>query len=280
LILDKYNIIPITMAMLLHGLFVSSLLFVFKFPSSAIATPLAIEATLVTAESLETQASPVVTQPDPEPEIIPEPEPEIDVPDVPDEAEEERVAAEEQMRLEELAVEQLRLHDIEVAEQKKRDKEAADKRVRDDAELERKRVAAEKKRLEDIERQRKENERLRAQALEKEADELRVREIAEEDARLAAMNSGAMAAYQFALQQKIMRNWIAPASALPGIECVVDVRQLPGGDVVSARVGRCNGDDAVRRSIEAAVFKAAPLPEPSDPSLFQRDLRITFKPEE
>ena len=106
------------------------------------------------------------------------------------------------------------------------------------------------------------------------------RAISEEDEPMQALNSNEMEAYQFALQQKIQRNWVQPSSALPGIECVIDVRQLPGGDVVSATVGRCNGDDAVRRSIEAAVFKASPLPEPDDPNLFHRDLRITFKPEE
>jgi len=272
---DQYNIIPITMAALLHVSFVASLLFVFKFPGTAIATPLIIEATLVSAESLESQPPPVFKQPDPEPEILPEPEIEE-----PDESEQERAEAEEQMRLEEVAKEQQRIRDIDIAKQKKRDKEAVARRKREDAELERKRVAAEKKRQEEVERQRKENERLRKEAQDREAEELRVREIADEEARLAAMNSGAMARYQFALKQKIMRNWIAPASALPGIECVIDVRQLRGGDVITATVGRCNGDAAVRRSIEAAVFKASPLPEPSDPNLFQRDLRITFKPEE
>lgn len=268
------------MAVLLHAMFVASLLFVFKFPSTAIATPLAIEATLVTAESLETQPPPVLREPDRKPEIIPEPEVEEPEIEEPDEADQERAEAEERMRLKEVATEQKRIRDIEIAEQRKRDKEAAEKRARDDAELERKRAAAEKKRLEDIERQRKENERLRAEVLEKEAEALRLRELAEEDARLTAMNSRGMAAYQYALQQKIMRNWAAPASAMHGIECVIDVKQLRGGEVVSATVGRCNGDDAVRRSIEAAVHKASPLPEPGDPNLFRRDLRITFKPEE
>jgi TonB C terminal len=96
----------------------------------------------------------------------------------------------------------------------------------------------------------------------------------------AAADSGEMARYQFALLQKIMRNWVQPASALPGIECVIDVRQSRTGDVITATVGHCNGDAAVRRSIEEAVLQASPLPQPEDPNLFQRDLRITFKPEE
>ncbi|HEX2139741.1 MAG TPA: cell envelope integrity protein TolA, partial [Woeseiaceae bacterium] len=66
----------------------------------------------------------------------------------------------------------------------------------------------------------------------------------------------------------------------PGLECVINVRQVPGGEVISANIERCNGDAAVQRSIEAAVFKASPLPEPSNPALFERNLRITFKPEQ
>ncbi len=269
MIRDKYNIIPMFMALLLHALLVASLLFVFDFsrPVTA-ATPLIIEATLVTAEALEAAPPPVVKPPEPEPE------PEQD------DAEQARIEAEERMRLEELAAEQQRIQEQEAAERKRKAREAEQRRKREEAELERKRAAAEKKRQEDMERQRKENERVREEALAREAEELRQREIAAEENRLAAMNSGAMSRYSFALQQKIMRNWIPPASAQPGIECVIDVRQSPGGDVVSATVGRCNGDAAVRRSIEAAVHKASPLPAPEDPNLFQRDLRIRFKPEE
>ena len=58
--------------------------------------------------------------------------------------------------------------------------------------------------------------------------------------------------------------WVRPASAVPGIECVVHVTQIPGGDVVNARVGRCNGDASVVRSIVAAVEKSSPLPPPTD----------------
>ena len=96
----------------------------------------------------------------------------------------------------------------------------------------------------------------------------------------AAADSGEMARYQLALQQKITRNWVAPSSALPGLECVIDVRQLPGGEVISTTIGSCNGDEAVRRSIEAAVHKASPLPQPEDPNLFQRNLRIIFEPKD
>lgn len=267
MIRDQYNIIPVSMAVLLHGVLVASLFFVFDFSPLVAASPaLVIEATLVSADTLAVTPPPVVKPPAPEPE--------------PEEDEQSRIEAEERMRLAEMAAEQKRIDVRDAAERHRKAKEAAQRRQREEAALERKRVLAEKKRQEDMERQRKENQRLREAALAREADELRQQEILDEAKRLQAMNSGAMARYSFAIQQKIKRNWVAPASARLGIECVIDVRQLPGGDVVYATVGRCNGDAAVRRSIEAAVHKASPLPAPEDPNLFQRDLRIRFKPEE
>jgi colicin import membrane protein len=82
------------------------------------------------------------------------------------------------------------------------------------------------------------------------------------------------------ITDRVKRSWVQPASARPGVECDVHVTQIPGGEVVNVRIGACNGDAAVIRSIEAAVFSASPLPLPPDPSLFDRNLRFTFKPEE
>ena len=104
MIRDKYNIIPMFMALVLHALAMASLLVVFDFsrPVTA-ATPLAIEATLVTAEDMARAAPPP-------PVVEPEPEPE---PVVPDTSEQERIEAEERMRQEELAEEAIRLRRIE-----------------------------------------------------------------------------------------------------------------------------------------------------------------------
>jgi colicin import membrane protein len=56
------------------------------------------------------------------------------------------------------------------------------------------------------------------------------------------------------------------------------VTQVPGGEVVGVKIGECNGDEVVRQSIEAAVYRASPLPEPPDPALFERNLKLEFKP--
>ena len=95
---------------------------------------------------------------------------------------------------------------------------------------------------------------------------------------MAARSSGALAEWQAQIAARIQRAWLRPPSARPGIDCIVYVTQVPGGEVTNARVGECNGDQAVRESIESAVYRASPLPPPPDPALFERNLEIRFVP--
>jgi len=103
--------------------------------------------------------------------------------------------------------------------------------------------------------------------------------LAQEEERRDAEQSGKLSQYIEIIRQKVERNWARPASAQQGLACDVYVSQIPGGEVVNVRVGTCNGDAAVVRSIEAAVQKASPLPPPPDPSLFERELLFKFNPE-
>ena len=104
--------------------------------------------------------------------------------------------------------------------------------------------------------------------------------LAEEDALLAAADSGALAEYVGLIRQKVERNWVRPPGAAAGLECELHVTQIPGGQVTGVRIGNCPADDAVRRSIEAAVLRASPLPMPANQALFDRNLRFVFKPQE
>jgi colicin import membrane protein len=92
----------------------------------------------------------------------------------------------------------------------------------------------------------------------------------------AAADSGALAVYVEQIQEKIYRNWLAPASAGAELQCSVRVRQVPGGEVVGVTILSCNGDDAVKRSVEAAIYRSSPLPEPSDPNLFDRNILLNL----
>ena len=110
-------------------------------------------------------------------------------------------------------------------------------------------------------------------------EELR-RQIADEE-HVSAVESGPLAdRYRLSLENRIIHAWLKPPSARVGIDCRVEVTQVPGGEVVGARVTQCNGDAAVRQSIENAVYRASPLPEPPDPALFHRTFVFEFKPNE
>lgn len=262
---DERNVIPVTLALLLHVIVFGSLLFAFDFRGRAMpAVPLALTATLVTDDA-------VVIPPRVE-EQPPPPEPE------PNTSEQDRIRAEEQKRLEDARVEQERLDRIRKAEEeaqaeRQRQIVAEQRRKDDEARKEAERLEAERVRQEEIERQRRENERLRA-----EAEAARQAELQAESSRLEAMQANAKAAYVYAIQQRIQSRWVKPPTATAGIECIVNIRQLPGGEVVDVSIGRCNGDATVRRSIETAVYQASPLPNPPDPSVFDRNIVLEFKP--
>ena len=80
------------------------------------------------------------------------------------------------------------------------------------------------------------------------------------------------------ITSQIRRNWIMPAPMHPAIVCVLNVTQAPGGNVTNVTIGECNADQPTRESIKAAVYRSSPLPPPPDPSLFDPELVITFKP--
>ncbi|HRO28373.1 MAG TPA: protein TolA, partial [Luteimonas sp.] len=63
-----------------------------------------------------------------------------------------------------------------------------------------------------------------------------------------------------------------------GQRCRIVIRQIPGGEVVSAEVDpSCPYDAQGRRSVEAAVLKAQPLPYVGFESVFQRNLTLNFQ---
>lgn len=245
------NLGPISMAVLLHVVLLSSMVVAFDYARPSPITPLMIRATLVT-EIPKTVPPPVI-----KPEPIPE--------QIPDNSEELRLQAEEEKRRHDTLIEKERLEKMRRQKEVDRKKEEARKqRLRDEAE---------RKRLEDIQRQREENDRLRKEL----ETEQRQAEIDDEERRFAARDSAAMAAYRFAIAQSIRRNWSVPASAGPETRCSVRVTQLPGGEIVGVNILSCNSDDAaLKRSVEAAIHRSSPLPEPSDPDLFDRNLRLNL----
>ena len=251
-------------------------------------TTLAIEATVVDAKTLRLGAPPppAPTPPPPEPVPEPTPEPEEQGPPKPDPAELERKKEEERLaqeKLEQEKKEQQEKQAKQEAEKKEADrveaekqaaaKAAAEKAAADKAAAEKK--AAEKKKAEEAAAAKKAAE---AKARQAQEDELR-RSLAAEERSNQLRSSDAANRWYASIVAKIERAWNRPPSAQPGVQCIVQVSQVPGGDVTAVHVTSCTvNDPALRLSVENAVLNASPLPAPPDPSLFERNLELTFAP--
>ena len=159
-----------------------------------------------------------------------------------------------------------------VAEAKKK-AEAEKKRkaaeVKKKAEAEKKRKAAEAKRKTEAEKKRKAAEVAAKKAL--------------EDALQAELESDRLATerdqFIFAIKQKIQNNWLRPTTVSDGLSCILRVRLIPNGGVVSVSIVRSSGSGAFDRSVETAVYKADPLPVPKGAGFEAfRDLNLDFVP--
>jgi colicin import membrane protein len=267
--------ISIALSVLLHAALLGALVYgwlLFRQPPRPAPT-LAIEATVVDARTVPgaqhapPQVPPAPAAPPPpapaEPEGPPPPTPE-ELAQREQEREQAEAAAHEQQAAQERAAQQ-RAAEQEAAQAKRLEAQrsaearAAQERKAKEAALAQQRAAAEAQEA-------------------SEREDLKRSLAAEEHAR--AVRAGpALANWQAQITAQIERAWLRPPTARPGIQCVLNVTQVPGGQVTEVSIGECNGDQAVRESIEAAVYRASPLPPPPDPSLFDRNLRIIFKPD-
>ena len=248
----------------------------------------------------------------PPPQPIPEPAPQdapverqaqaqerIPVPDTVDQDEARRDAISQEKALQEQEAKR-RQEQIDLTERKRQEQAEQQRRLAAQQDEDRqKRIAAEaaqkaeadKKRLEEIRRQ-------RAQAArEAQLAEQKLRQLADARARQAAASAnqaqyGAPSGpagtggtdedlrgrYAAAIQEAVLRQWTRPESVPVGTRCRVVIRQLPGGDVVSAEVQPgCAMDAAGQDSIERAVLKARPLPYRGFEPVFARTLTLNFE---
>jgi len=115
-----------------------------------------------------------------------------------------------------------------------------------------------------------------ALALERERQQIR-----DQLARDAAMarNKG-LAEYEARIRAKVRGNIVLPPDLPGNPESVFLVVQLPTGEVLSTRIVTSSGHRAYDEAVERAILKSSPLPRPDRPELFNRELRLTFRPKE
>jgi len=230
----------------------------------------------------------------PPPQPIPEPRPQdspveqqrqaqerIPVPDTTDQDEARREAISQEKALKEQEARR-RQEQIDLTEQKRVEEAQKQQRLAKQQE-----EADKQKKLDEIRRQ-----KLQA-AKDAQLAEQKLRQLADARSRQASipaaatgasaaagnngLDEGLLAKYVAAIQQQVSGQWTRPESVPLGTRCRVVIRQLPGGQVVSAEVQPgCAMDQAGQDSLERAVLKAQPLPYRGFESVFNRTLNFNF----
>ncbi|MDH5393354.1 MAG: cell envelope integrity protein TolA [Gammaproteobacteria bacterium] len=146
---------------------------------------------------------------------------------------------------------------------------------------------AEQQRLAVIQKKRQQEELARDNARKAEEEEKRKKieaialkkKLAEEEQQ-RYLNSSKMkklrSQYVKLIERHVGKKWIKPASANKEMFCNVIITQNRAGTVLSVKTDECKGDKAFQQSVERAVLKASPLPDPPSADVFDRTVQFTF----
>lgn len=94
----------------------------------------------------------------------------------------------------------------------------------------------------------------------------------------AAGRARGLADYVSKVAGKIRGNIVLPPGIQGNPEAIFVATQLPSGDVISVKIRKSSGSKALDEAIERAILKSSPLPKPDQPELFDRELKIPYKP--
>lgn len=211
-------------------------------------------------------------------------------------------AAEEQEKLEKQRVLERQAREAETRrkteEQRLADVKKKKEQEQKALEAEQKKVAEKKKEQEELENKRKtEAEQQRKEEEAKKQAEAEQKKRQEETARqkqVAEQKAAEQKATQARADQSLMQGIIANiyqdvrnnfniSGLPPGLECVLLVRTVPGGEVVGVQISKSSGNEIFDRRAHDAVQKASPLPLPADAATFERlglrQFNLRFKPE-
>jgi colicin import membrane protein len=194
----------------------------------------------------------------------------------------EKQLAEEQRRLKQMAIEKAaqekslaEIKNQQIQLQKKQQQEAAKL-----AELQKKKAVE----LANAEHAKVAKEAMEAKARAKSELEKQQQAAAQQaamDANKNAQMAGEVDKYKALIIDAISRRWILPENASNNLSSQFRIRLAPNGVVLEVSLTRSSGDPILDRSAQSAIYKASPLPVPSDPGTFNlfRDISLTVRPE-
>ncbi|MHB1949170.1 MAG: cell envelope integrity protein TolA [Gammaproteobacteria bacterium] len=151
----------------------------------------------------------------------------------------------------------------------------------------------EKQLLADIEQVKKQKKKKKHKDLEKEfAKELKAsaaksleQQLLSEQSRLSSAQTqkmqGIIDKYKALILQSISQHWLVPSGVDKNLTTQLLIRIAPGGTVLDVQLVKSSGDDSLDRSARTAVFKASPLPVPTNTDEFEpfRQFILKVKPE-
>ncbi len=186
-----------------------------------------------------------------------------------------QVQRDEKVRQEQKVKAEQKTREDKAREDKAREDKAREQRQREDRErLERQA----KRELQDAQR-RKLDQQLAAESAQVRADTAR-REATQRASAASAGDARSRDAWIGRISGKIRGNLTLPDNLVGNPQAVFDVVQLPTGEVISVTLRRSSGVRAYDEAVERAIYKSSPLPRPERGELFERELRLNFKPVE
>jgi len=96
----------------------------------------------------------------------------------------------------------------------------------------------------------------------------------------AAARFTAIAGWVDKIRLKIRNNIHLPPDLKGNPEALFLVTQLPTGEVLQARLVISSGHAAYDEAVLRAILKSSPLPKPDSPGVFERELKLTFRPKD
>jgi colicin import membrane protein len=168
-------------------------------------------------------------------------------------------------------------------EQERKKKEEERKRLEEEA-AEKKRQEEQKRRAEEKKRQEEEQRRFAEESRERMNEQLN-RELAAAPKSVAPTvgppllgDPRAMAEWQSQIRAKVKPNIVVPSGIVGNPEAIFDVQLMPTGEVLTAKLRKSSGVQAYDDAVERAILKSSPFPLPKNPAVFDRNLRLTFRP--